>query len=212
MHIYWISVVAFVAILRCTATDPMIYGTADLEHDWAEAFKLIITVKMQYPVSDGWRMALIFSQPIRKIDVWRAEWMDTEVSEDETIHALKHLYFTKKLANGTILTFAVVAYKRDKNRSPGNVTVLFKGGNVIPRLPTEPPVSKMVLWLGCFLLITCLSCFVLSVRKEVQSHYDGMEAPTMYMVTGQQMDYLTKCWRRPGTDLHPTRGGGGGMG
>ena len=71
--------------------------------------------------------------------------MDTEVSEDETIHALKDLYFTKKLANGTILTFAVVAYKRDENRPPGNVTVLFKGGNVIPTLPTEPPVSKMVL-------------------------------------------------------------------
>lgn len=85
MHIYWTSVVAFVAILRCTTADPMIYGTADLEHDWAEAFKLIITVKMQYPVSNGWRMALIFSQPIKKIDVWRAEWMDTEVSKDKTI-------------------------------------------------------------------------------------------------------------------------------
>ena len=145
MRIYWTSVVAFLAVLRRTVADPVIYGTADLEHDWAEAFKLIITVKMQYPVSDGWRMALIFSQPIKKIDVWRAEWMDTEVSEDETIHALKDLYFTKKLANGTILTFAVVAYKRDENRPPGNVTVLFKGGNVIPRLPTKRPVSKMVL-------------------------------------------------------------------
>ena len=132
-------------ILRCTTADPMIYGTADLEHDWAEAFKLIITVKMQYPVSDGWRMALIFSQPIKKIDVWRAKWIDTAVSEDKTIHALKDLYFTKKLANGTILTFAVVAYKSQKNRLPGNVTVLFKGGNVIPRLPTEPPVGKIVL-------------------------------------------------------------------
>lgn len=145
MHFYWTSVVAFVAILRCTTADPMIYGTADLEHDWAEAFKLIITVKMQYPVSNGWRMALIFSQPIKKIDVWRAEWMDTEVSKDKTIHALKDLYFTKKLENGTTLTFAVVAYESQKNRRPGNVTVLFKGGNVIPRLPTEPPVSKMAL-------------------------------------------------------------------
>lgn len=145
MRIYWTSVVAFVAILRCTAADPMIYGTADLEHDWAEAFKLIITVKMQYPVSDGWRMTLIFSQPVKTIDVWQAKWMDTEVSEDKTIHALKDLYFTKKLANGTILTFAVVAYKRDENRPPSNTTVLFKGGNVIPRLPTESPVSKMVL-------------------------------------------------------------------
>ena len=132
--------VAFMAILRCSTADPMIYGTADLEHDWAEAFKLNITVKMQYPVSNGWRMALIFSQPIKKIDVWRAKWMDTAVSEDNTTHALKDLYFTQKLANGTILKFAVVAYKRDINRRPGKVTVLFKGGNVIPRLPTEPPV------------------------------------------------------------------------
>ena len=145
MQIYWTIVVAFVAILKCTTANPMIYGTADLEHDWAKAFKLIITVKMQYPVSDGWRMALIFSQPIKKIDVWRAKWMDTSVSEDEKIHALKDLYFTKKLANGTTLTFAVVAYKSQQNRRPGNVTVLFKGGNVIPRLPTEPPVSKVVL-------------------------------------------------------------------
>jgi len=145
MHIYWASLLTLVRILRYTTADPMIYGTADLEHDWAEAFKLIITVKMQYPVLHGWRMALIFSQPIKKIDVWRAKWMDTEVSEDETIHALKDLKFTKKLANGTTLTFAVVAYKRQRNRLPGNVTVLFKGGNVIPRLPTDPPVSKMVL-------------------------------------------------------------------
>lgn len=90
-------------------------------------------------------MALIFSQPIKKVDVWRAKWMDSEVSGDKTIHALKDLYFTKKLANGTTLAFAVVAYKRNKNRPAGNVTVLFKGGNVIPRLPTEPPVSKIVL-------------------------------------------------------------------
>lgn len=133
------------AILRCSTADPMIYGTAELEHDWAEAFKLIITVKMQYPVSDGWRMALIFSQPIEMIDVWRAKWMDAAVSEDKTIHALKDLYFTKKLANGTTLTFALVAYKCEKYRKLGNVTVLFKGGNVIPRLPTEPPVGKIAL-------------------------------------------------------------------
>lgn len=95
MPLYWTSVVAFMAILRCSSADPMIYGTADLEHDWAEAFKLNITVKMQYPVSNGWRMALIFSQPIKKIDVWRAKWMDTAVSEDNTTHALKDLYFTQ---------------------------------------------------------------------------------------------------------------------
>ncbi|XP_078373656.1 uncharacterized protein LOC144657225 [Oculina patagonica] len=138
MHFCWSCVLAFLAILRCSTADPMIYGTAALEHDWAEAFKLIITVKMEYPV-DGWRMALIFSQPIKKIEVWRAKWLDAAVSEDKMMHPLKELYFTKKLAKGKELTFAVKAFKCVKNTPPGNVTVLFKGGNVIPRLPTEPP-------------------------------------------------------------------------
>lgn len=146
MHLHWSCVLAaFVAVLRCSTADQMIYGTAELEWTWKEAFKLIITVKMQYPV-DGWRMALIFSQPIKKVDVWRAKWMDTEVSEDKMMHPLKDLYFTKKMATGTVLSFAVVAWKSvPNNRIPGNVTVLFKGGNVIPRLPTEPPVSTVLL-------------------------------------------------------------------
>lgn len=142
MHLHWSRVLAFMAILRCSTANQMIYGTAELEHDWTEAFKLIIKVKMQYPVSDGWRMALIFSQPIKKIDVWRAKWLDSLVSEDKMMHPLKELHFTKRLAKGQVLTFAVVAYKCEKNRPPGNVTVLFKGGNIIPRLPTEPPVSS----------------------------------------------------------------------
>ena len=141
MHLYWSIPLAFMAVLRCSTADPpLIYGTAELEHDWAEAFKLIITVKMQYPVPNGWRMALIFSQPIKKIDVWRAIFL--KKSADQRIHDLKEIYFNKKLAKGQVLTFAVVAYK-DKRYSPaGNVTVIFKGGNKSPRLPTQPPVSK----------------------------------------------------------------------
>ncbi|PFX23875.1 uncharacterized protein LOC111332456 [Stylophora pistillata] len=138
MHLYWSISLVLLGALSCkTADSPMIYGSAELEHDWAEAFKLIITVKMQYPVPNGWRIALIFSQPIKKIDVWRA--IVLKKSADQRIHDLKEEYFNKKLATGQVLTFAVVACKGKRNSPPGNVTVLFKGGNISPRLPTQPP-------------------------------------------------------------------------
>ena len=142
MHLYWSISLVLLGALRCkTADSPMIYGSAELEHNWAEAFKLIITVKMQYPVPNGWRIALIFSQPIKKIDVWRA--IVLKKSADQRIHDLKEEYFNKKLATGQVLTFAVVAYKGKRNSPPGNVTVIFKGGNKSPRLPTQTPVGKL---------------------------------------------------------------------
>jgi len=134
---YWACVLIFVSILKCsTADNPTIRGTAELEHDWAEAFKLIIKVKMQYSVPDGWRMALIFSQPIKKVDVWRAKVVNT--SADKETYALMHMYFNNRLAKEEKLEMAVVAFKAKKGTKPGNVTVLFKGGNVIPTLPTLP--------------------------------------------------------------------------
>ena len=136
---YWAYPLVFVAILKCTSAGQTIRGSAVLEHDWAEAFKLIINVPMQYSVPDGWRMALIFSQPIRKVDVWRA--IEEKTSSDKKTHALKNMYFNTRLAKGENLTMDVVAYKVKLNSKPGNVTVLFKGGNVIPTLPTLPPVS-----------------------------------------------------------------------
>ena len=136
---FWACVLAFMAILKWSAAEETIFGTAELEHDWAEAFKVIITVKMQYPVPNGWRMALIFSQPIKKVDVWRAKVI--KISDDKKTNALKHMYFNERLAKGENLKMAVVAYKVKRGAKPGNVTVLFKGGNVIPELPTLPPVS-----------------------------------------------------------------------
>ena len=141
MHLHWACAMAIMAILKCSTADPMIYGSAGLEHDWAEAFKLIIIVKIQYPVPNGWRMALTFSQPIKKIDVWRAKVL--KISADQKIHDLKEEFFNARLAKGDVLKFAVVAYKVQRNASPGNVTVLFKGGNVVPRLPIVLPVRKM---------------------------------------------------------------------
>lgn len=141
-NMYWACVLIFVSILKCsTADNPTIRGTAELEHDWAEAFKLIIKVKMQYSVPDGWRMALIFSQPIKKVDVWRAKVVNT--SADKETYALMHMYFNNRLAKEEKLEMAVVAFKAKKGTKPGNVTVLFKGGNVIPTLPTLPPVSNI---------------------------------------------------------------------
>ena len=138
---YWVCPLVFAVILKCTSAGQTIRGSAVLEHNWAEAFKLIINVPMQYSVPGGWRMALIFSQPIRKVDVWRAIELKEKTSADKKTHALKNMYFNTRLAKGEILTMAVVAYKVKLNSKPGNVTVLFKGGNVIPALPTLPPVS-----------------------------------------------------------------------
>lgn len=132
---------ASVAILSRSAAEQTIFGTAELEHDWAEAFKLILRVQMQYPVPNGWRMALMFSQRIRRVEVWRAKVID--ISADNKTHALKNAFFNAHLAKGENLKMAVTAYKVKKGEQPGNVTVLFRGGNVIPSLPTPSPVSIM---------------------------------------------------------------------
>ena len=70
---YWLWAIAFMVALRGSATKEAILGKAKLEHYWDEAFKVMIHVHIPYPVSDGWRMALLFSQPIKKINVWRAK-------------------------------------------------------------------------------------------------------------------------------------------
>ena len=97
---FWVCPLVFVAILKCTSAGQTIRGSAVLEHDWAEAFKLIINVPMQYSVPDGWRMALIFSQPIRKVEVWRAIELKEKTSADKKTHALKNMYFNTRVAKG----------------------------------------------------------------------------------------------------------------
>ena len=142
MLLYWSCVLALMAIFRCSAADsPLIHGTATLDWDWAEGFKVNIRVEMQYPVSNGWRIALIFYQPIEKIEVCGgAEVLKTKTSADQKTYALKEKDFNKNLMKGDNLTFAVIAHKSKKNGLHVKVKVLFKGGTVIPRL-----VSKIAL-------------------------------------------------------------------
>ena len=143
---YWACALAILATLRCSTANSTIRGSVELDpHTWTledgtEAFKLLITVKMQYPVPNGWRMALIFTQPIKKVDVWRAKVIKTYA--DMKTHALMNMDFNPHLAMGEDLRMVVVAYKVNKGLKPGKIIVLFRGGNVIPTLPTLPPVSK----------------------------------------------------------------------
>lgn len=102
---YWLWAIAFMVALRGSATKETIFGTAKLEHYWDEAFKVMIHVHIPYPVSDCWRMALLFSQPIKKIDVRRAEVIAT--SADIKTYALKNMYFNEVVAKGKNLTMAV---------------------------------------------------------------------------------------------------------
>ena len=60
-NMYWLWAIAFMVALRGSATKETILGTAKLEHYWAEAFKVMIHVHIPYPVSNGWRIALLFS-------------------------------------------------------------------------------------------------------------------------------------------------------
>ena len=70
------------------------------------------------------------------VQVWRAKV--TDISADQKTHALKNEKFNTDLAKEEELKMAVVAFKVKKGEKPGNVTVLFRGGNVVPSLPTPP--------------------------------------------------------------------------
>ena len=137
---YWLWATAFMVALRGSATKEIILGTAKLEHYWDETFKVMIHVHIPYPVSDCWRMALLFSQPIKKINVWRAKVIAT--SADRKTCALKNMYFNEVVAKGRNLAMAVVAYKVRKTAKLYNVTVLSRGGKVIRSFPILLPVSK----------------------------------------------------------------------
>ena len=104
---------------------------------------LAITIKMQYfvPNLNGWRMALIFTQPIKKLEVWRAKVI--KISSDKKTYALKNMNFNPTLKRGDEFRMALVAYKVKKGIKPGKIIVLFRGGKVIPTLPTLPPVSEI---------------------------------------------------------------------
>ncbi|KAM7435300.1 hypothetical protein ABFA07_014754 [Porites harrisoni] len=131
------------AAVKSLTAEPTIRGTADLDpHSWTlpdgtEAFKITITIKMQYFVPNGWRMALIFTQPIKKLEVWRAKVI--KISADKKTYALKNMNFNPSLKRRDELRMALVAYKVKKRIKPGKIIVLFRGGNVIPVLPTLPP-------------------------------------------------------------------------
>ena len=51
--------------------------------------------------------------------------------------------FNPSLKRGDELRMALVAYKVKKGIKPGKIIVLFRGGNVIPVLPTLSPVSEI---------------------------------------------------------------------
>ena len=142
---YWLCALVMLAAVKCLIAEHTIRGTADLDpHSWTlpdgtEVFKITITIKMQYFVPNGWRMALIFTQPIKKLEVWRAKVIKT--SADKKTYALKNMNFNPSIKKGDELRMAVVAYKVKKGIKPGKIIVLFRGGNVIPALPTRTPVS-----------------------------------------------------------------------
>ena len=60
----------------------------------------MINVPMQYSVPGGWRMALIFSQPIRKVNVCRTIELKEKTSSDKKTHAFKNMYFNSRLTKG----------------------------------------------------------------------------------------------------------------
>ena len=105
-----------------------------LEHDWAEATKYILSVKMSENVPNGWRMALRFSKPIKKIDTWRAErlW----VNKNRTLYAIKHKYFNEEMVKDELLTFALVVFKDKKGEKRADLEALFQSGNEVPKFPT----------------------------------------------------------------------------
>ena len=144
---YRLFALVMLAAVKSLAAEPTIRGTADLDpHSWTlpdgnEAFKITITIKMQYFVPNGWRMALIFTQPIKKLEVWRAKVI--KISADKKTYALKNMNFNPSLKRRDELRMALVAYKVKKRIKPGKIIVLFRGGNVIPVLPTLPPVSEI---------------------------------------------------------------------
>ena len=76
---YRLFALVMLAAVKSLTAEPTIRDTADLDpHSWTlpdgtEAFKITITIKMQYFVPNGWRMALIFTQPIKRLEVWRAK-------------------------------------------------------------------------------------------------------------------------------------------
>lgn len=144
---YRLFALVMLAAVKSLTAEPTIRDTADLDpHSWTlpdgtEAFKITITIKMQYFVPNGWRMALIFTQPIKRLEVWRAKVI--KISADKKTYALKNMNLNPSLKRGDELRMALVAYKVKKGIKPGKIIVLFRGGNVIPVLPTLPPVSEI---------------------------------------------------------------------
>ena len=106
-------------------------GNVDItrEHDWDEATKHILNVRVNESVHDGWKMALLFSKPVARIEMWRADGVG--VDKGRTLYTIKNKYFNANLDKGDLLTFALIVYKENVGEKPAELTGVFLPGNML---------------------------------------------------------------------------------
>ena len=125
-----------------------------MKHDWAEATKYILEVRMNRSISGGWRMALLFTKPVARLEMWRAVRLGG--NNERTLHSIKNMYFNANLAKGELLTFALVVYKVKRGETRANVTGIFLPGKVVPTF-SPVHVSYMEQFVFVLLEVTFLS-------------------------------------------------------
>lgn len=127
---FWACTLLFLVVAERSIAAEITNVTMTLEHDWDEASKFILSVRMTESVARGWRMSFLFSKPVAKIQMWRASLVS--FSKERTFYAVKNMYFNENLAKGELLTMALVVYKIRKGEKRANVSGLFQPGNEVP--------------------------------------------------------------------------------
>lgn len=89
----------------------------NLSNSWPRGFYGEISIDIKDEVEDGWEVTLVFTKPVRRLQVWNAK-VDS-VSDDRKTFVLTNKFWNAKLAAGTVFKFKFLGKKmRFGERTP----------------------------------------------------------------------------------------------
>lgn len=96
---------------------------AEIHHQWRRGFIGKFSITPDSPLTDGWRMTVTFSKPIRKLEVWQANIVSA--NEEKTEFVLENQFWNAELREGETYLFNFKC-KKVKRGSVPSIEVSFE--------------------------------------------------------------------------------------
>lgn len=105
---------AFFSLVVGLSSEDEVY--AEIHHQWRRGFIGKFSITPNSPLTDGWRIAVTFSKPIKKLEVWQATVVSA--NEEETEFVLENQFWNAELREGETYSFNFKCKKAKRGPAP----------------------------------------------------------------------------------------------